>query len=207
MPTRPASTPPPSLPTRVSARDRLLAAADELFYAEGINNVGIDRVIEHAGVAKASLYAHFRSKDELVRAYLQDRHEVRKARVLEQIARHRSPRERLLAVFDAMAEAFAQPGYRGCAFVRANAEMPPGSAAKAVCDHARGWMRELFTTLAREAGARHPEALAQQLVLLYDGAVVALQMDGNVEAAPAARSLAAGLLDAAAARGRELRRG
>src|SRR6478736_7878156 len=88
-------------PTRASARDRLLAAANELFYAEGINNVGIDRVIEHAGVAKASLYAHFRSKDELVRAYLEARHEVRKGRVLERIGRHRSPRERLLAVFDA----------------------------------------------------------------------------------------------------------
>src|SRR6478736_5820401 len=88
-------------PARTSARERLLAAADELFYAEGINNVGIDRVIEHAGVAKASLYSNFRSKDELVRAYLEARHEVRKGRVLERIGRHRSPRERLLAVFDA----------------------------------------------------------------------------------------------------------
>jgi len=187
---------------RASARDRLLAAADELFYKEGINNVGIDRVIEQAGVAKASLYAHFRSKDELVRAYLETRHEARKARVLERIARHRSPRERLLAVFDGVAETFAQPGYRGCAFVRANAEMPPGSVARTVCDTARGWQRELFTTLAREAGARSPEALAQQLVLLYDGAVIAAQMDGDVEAAAAARVLAASLLDAATVRRR-----
>ena len=187
---------------RASARERLLAAADELFYKEGINNVGIDRVIEQAGVAKASLYAHFRSKDELVRAYLQDRHEVRKARVLERIARHRTPRERLLAIFDGVGETVAQPGYRGCAFVRANAEMPPGSPAKTVCDTARGWLRELFATLAGEAGARHPAALAQQLVLLYDGAVIAAQMDGDVDAAAAARVLAARLLDDASARSR-----
>jgi AcrR family transcriptional regulator len=199
------SLPVPSV-QRVSARDRLLAAANELFYKEGINNVGIDRVIEQAGVAKASLYAHFRSKDELVRAYLQDRHEMRKARVLERIAGHRSPRERLLAVFDGVAETFTQPGYRGCAFVRANAEMPQGSVAKTVCDTARGWLHELFTTLAGEAGARNPAALAQQLMLLYDGAVIAAQMDGDVDAVTAARALAASLLDAATTRARASKR-
>jgi AcrR family transcriptional regulator len=186
---------------RASARVRLLAAADELFYREGINNVGIDRVIEQAGVAKASLYAHFRSKEELVRAYLQDRHEVRKATVLDHIARHRSPRERLLAVFDSVTETRARPGYRGCAFVRANAEMPEGSSVKAVCDTARGWQRELFRTLAAEAGARDPGLLAQQLMLLYDGAVIAKQMDGAVDAALAARTMAADLLEASSARG------
>lgn len=186
-------------PARSSARDRLLAAARELFYKEGINNVGIDRVIEHAGVAKASLYSNFGSKDELVRAYLQGMHERRQARILERIARHRSPRERLLAVFDYVAETFALPGYRGCAFVRTSAEMPGGAPGKDVIDAARAWMRELFTGLAREAGARNASALAQQLVLLYDGAVTAAQVDGNVEAAATARSLAAQLVDAAAA--------
>lgn len=185
---------------RTSARERLLAAARELFYKEGINNVGIDRVIEHAGVAKASLYSNFGSKDELVRAYLQEMHDRRQARVLERIARHRSPRERLLAVFDGVAETFAQPGYRGCAFVRTSAEMPMGGPAKEVIDEARAWMRDLFTTLAREAGARNAPVLAQQLVLIYDGAVTAASMDGNTGAAATARSLAANLLDAATAR-------
>jgi AcrR family transcriptional regulator len=187
-------------PARTSARERLLAAADELFYAEGINNVGIDRVIDHAGVAKASLYSNFGSKDELVRAYLERKHEARKELVLERLARHRSPREKLLSVFDGIAARFAMPGYRGCAFVRASSEMPADGPAKEVSDAARGWLRDLFTTLAREAGARNAPALAQQLVLLYDGAVTAAQMDGNVEAAAAARSLAAQLIDAARAR-------
>jgi AcrR family transcriptional regulator len=189
-----------SAPARSSARDRLLAAARELFYKEGINNVGIDRVIEHAGVAKASLYSNFGSKDELVRAYLQGMHEQRSSRVLERIGRHRSPRERLLAVFDYVGETFAQEGYRGCAFVRTSAEMPGGAPGKEVITEARAWMRELFTGLAREAGARNAPALAQQLVLLYDGAVTAAQVDGNVEAAGAARSLAAQLIDAATAK-------
>jgi AcrR family transcriptional regulator len=189
------SAPPAS--TRTSARDRLLAAARELFYKEGINNVGIDRVIEHAGVAKASLYSNFGSKDELVRAYLRGMHERRQARILERVARHRSPRERLLAVFDYVAETFTQPGYRGCAFVRTSAEMPDAGPGKEVIAEARAWIRELFTTLAREAGARNAPALAQQLVLLYDGAVTAAHVDGNTGAAATARSLAANLLDAA----------
>jgi AcrR family transcriptional regulator len=182
---------------RASARERLLESARELFYKEGIKNVGIDRVIEHAGVAKASLYSNFGSKDELVRAYLRGMHERRITRILERIARHRSPRERLLAVFDYVAETFAQSGYRGCAFVRTSAEMPSGAPGKEVIDEARTWMRELFTSLAREAGARNAPALAQQLVLLYDGAVTAASVDGNAAAAAIARSIAATLLDAA----------
>jgi AcrR family transcriptional regulator len=185
---------------RSSARERLLAAASELFYREGINNVGIDRVIEHAGVAKASLYSNFGSKDELVRAYLRGMHERRQARVLERIGRHRSPRERLLAVYDGVAETAAKAGYRGCAFVRTNAEMPVDGPGKEVIDEARAWMRELFTELARDAGARNAPALAQQLVLLYDGAITAASMDGSASAAATARSLAANLLDAAVAR-------
>ena len=103
-------------------------------------------------------------------------------------------------MFDGIAESFAHPGYRGCAFVRTSAEMPGGGPGKEVIDEARTWMRELFTTLAREAGARNAPALAQQLVLLYDGAVTAASMDRNAEAATMARSLAAGLLDAVARR-------
>src|SRR4051794_20178037 len=112
MPT--ATVSPSGSPT--SARERLLAAADELFYAEGIQSVGIDRIIEKAGVAKASLYSTFGSKEELVRAYLQLRHAARMARIDRSLARTDDPRERLLAIFDALGEACATPGFRGCAF-------------------------------------------------------------------------------------------
>lgn len=185
---------------RRSVRERLLAAADELFYSEGINNVGIDRVLEHAGVAKASLYSTFGSKEELVRAYLEGRQQARRARIEAAIARHRSPREQMLAVFDVMEEAFAQPGFRGCAFLMANSELPGGERTRPVCDQYRGWMRDLFQRLAKEAGARHAVTLAQQLMLLYDGALVAAQMDGNAAAAHGARATAAGLIDAAVGR-------
>src|SRR3954463_7462996 len=101
----PATAEPARPLDRRPVRERLLAAADELFYREGINNVGIDRLLEHAAVAKASLYSTFGSKEELVRAYLQGRHMTRRARIEAAMARHRSPREQMLAVFDAMAQA------------------------------------------------------------------------------------------------------
>src|ERR1700742_835024 len=104
-----------------SPRERLLSAADELFYDEGVHSVGIDRVIERAGVAKASLYSAFGSKDELVRAYLELREAGRRQRISERIAKHEAPRDRILAVFDLLGEQAALPGYRGCAFINASA--------------------------------------------------------------------------------------
>ena len=83
---------------RRPARERLLGAADELFYEQGIHTVGIDKIIERAGVAKASLYATFGSKEELVRAYLEGRQEARRARIESHLARHKHPRERILSV-------------------------------------------------------------------------------------------------------------
>jgi len=182
---------------RRPARERLLAAADELFYEEGVNLVGIDRVIERAGVAKASLYDCFGSKEELIRSYLQRRHEARQARVRELLARYATPREKILAVFDSMAEAAAKPDFRGCAFARASAEARPGSSVKAMCDASRAWNLALFADLARQAGAANPDRVAQQLRLLYDGASVSAHVDTSNTAAAAARAMAEMLLDQA----------
>jgi AcrR family transcriptional regulator len=124
-----------------SARDRLLAAANELFYLEGIHTVGIDRVIERAGVAKASLYSTFGSKDELVRAYLEGRARSRQERVSKRIASHDSPRDRILGLFDLLGETVAQPTFRGCAFINASAEGPRDETkAHEVCVGSRAWM-------------------------------------------------------------------
>src|SRR5438094_9298128 len=115
---------------RPSARERLLASANELFYNEGVHTVGIDRDIEQAGVAKASLYNTFGSKDELVRAYLETRHASVTQRIMQAVDRYDAPRERLLAVFEGQGELFAQPGYRRCGFGRASADSHPGDPAE-----------------------------------------------------------------------------
>lgn len=183
---------------RRSPRERLLEAAGELFYAEGIQSVGIDRVIERAGVAKASLYSTFGSKEELVKAYLDERH----ARILGRLrdavdaVDPADPVARILAVFDAQAEIFRAPDYRGCAFTAATAEAPRDGR---IDDAARAYRREiraLLTELAAAAGAPDPPLLASQLQLLYDGGGSAANLDRDPSIAGAVRAAAASLISA-----------
>lgn len=185
---------------RMSARERLLAAADELFYENGVNTVGIDRVIERAGVAKASLYDCFGSKDELVRSYLQARSEARQARINERLSRYATPEEKILSIFDLLGEIASKPGYRGCAFARAGSDASSSDRVKGVCEESRGFIRGKFTDLAREAGASEPELLGRQLVLLYDGASISAHLDGNPHAVSTARTLAAEMVSAASSK-------
>ena len=181
-----------------SARERLLDAANQLFYEQGVHTVGVDRVVERAGVAKATLYTLFGNKDGLVRAYLTARDEAIRERITrELVARYKTPRERLLGVFNVQGLTFRDPRFHGCAFARASAEAPQGSSVEEVAEGHRGWLRSLFLELAKEAGARNPEELARQLMLLYDGAAISAWMDHNPSAATAARSVATALVDAA----------
>jgi AcrR family transcriptional regulator len=183
--------------TRRPARDRLLSAADELFYGHGINVVGIDRVIEKAGVAKASLYECFDGKEDLIRSYVQARDERRRARILQRIEPLKNPKDKALAVFDILSELASRPDFRGCAFIRAGAESTPESTVRSACQDAREWMRQLFLGIARETRAKDPENLARQLTVLYDGAAVSAQFGGGATAVASARATAGLLLDAA----------
>jgi AcrR family transcriptional regulator len=184
-------------PERPSARDRLLNAANELFYEEGVHTVGIDRVIERAGVAKATLYSAFGSKEELVLAYLQARHAFTQHRMEQELEEnYATPRERLVGVFVIQGTNFV-PGFRGCAFVSASAESPDGGSVQHATDEFRRWLRGLFERLATEAGAKEPHALAQELVLLYDGAGLSAWMDRDPSATVAAQKVAKLLVDGA----------
>jgi AcrR family transcriptional regulator len=179
-----------------TARERLLASASELFYNEGVQSVGVDRVIAHAGVAKATLYNLFGNKEGLVLAYLAERHGGTTAGIKAAVDRHGNPRRRLLAVFDAQAQVFAQPGFRGCAFVAAYAEAPlEGLVAQAAGDY-RSWMRALFVDLAEQAGAVDPPELARQLQIIFDGGMIAAWMDHDPSIATSSRAAAEALLDA-----------
>ncbi len=162
-----------------------------------MQTVGIDRVIERAGVAKASLYNTFGSKENLVQAYLEDRHRATLDRLQGSIARHSDPRQRLLAVFDAQAEIFAEPTFHGCAFISASAEAPDGGLIEHAADDYRAEILTLLTDLSRDAGASEPAALGRQLQLLFDGGGLAAQMDRDPDVAGAAKAAGALLLDAA----------
>jgi AcrR family transcriptional regulator len=187
----------PTTTTKPSPRERLLDAATELFYAEGVHTVGIDRVIERAGVAKASLYSTFGNKEGLVRAYLEQRHEVVLERLQRAAAAETDPVKRLLAVFDSQAAQFDRPDYRGCAFAAAAAESPAeGQIAEATAEY-RAEVRDLFVELAAEAGFADPDRLADQLKLIYDGSSVAANLDHNPGIASPARAAARILIEAA----------
>jgi AcrR family transcriptional regulator len=189
---------------RRTAKQRLLDAADDLFYSEGIHTVGIDRVIAHAGVAKGSLYYSFTGKDELVHDYLAHRHARWADRVTAGIEAHADPRARILAVYDVLGTLFAQPNYRGCAFMNATAEAAPDSVEARAATTFRAWVHNLFLDLATDVDARDPKPLAETLVLLYDGAVATAQMDKAPEAARTARRTAEFILDNASTRSKAL---
>ena len=180
-----------------SPRERLLAAADELFYNEGIHTVGIDRIIEKAGVAKGSLYYNFDGKDDLVRQYLLGRFAKTAERLEHAVAGTDDPRERVLRVFDSLGERMREPDFRGCAFARATAEASADGPEAEETAAARDWLHGFFTRLTVDLGAPNAPVLAEQFILLYDGARSAFQMDHDPRAADAARGVAEVLLDAA----------
>jgi AcrR family transcriptional regulator len=114
------------------ARQRLLDAADELFYHQGMHRVSINRVIEKAGVPAETLREAFGSADELARAYLRARHTRLQDAITRELPGYPTPRERLVGVFEIHGQSFAEPGFRGCALVTASAEALPGGVVEEV---------------------------------------------------------------------------
>ena len=192
---------------RQSARERLLDAADQLFYREGVHVVGVDRIVERAGVTKATLYNTFGSKEDLVRAYLEQHMRRRQERIARILSAKDTPRERILGIFGEIEKLLEGSDFRGCRFIMATAEARPGDASEVVAEQYRTWLKSVFTDLAREAGAIDPKQLGRRLLLLYDGAAVAARMDQDRrDAAAATRSAAEELLEAAIPATRSSRR-
>lgn len=182
-------------PKRPSARERLLQTADRLFYADGVHAVGIDRIIEEAGVAKGSLFYNFANKEALVEAYLDGRDQQRRARVQKYLDGLEDPVEKMLAVFDALQEAVERPDWNGCPFANANAEAPADGMEAQALKRFRGWMSDLLLGFAREADFEDPSTVAGKLVVLYDGAVANSNLDAHPGAVRMARDMAAHVLN------------
>lgn len=163
-----------STPVRApsATRARILDVATELFYAQGIRATSADRIIERVGVTKVTFYRHFRSKGDLVVAYLQlqaaaDRDWMEKAR------REGDPLASLQALATGIGAASCSPGFRGCPFINAAAEFPDRDdpVRVAVDDHRR-WMLGEFEAIAAEAEVGDVRSAARQLMILRDGAMV-----------------------------------
>ncbi|TPW78360.1 TetR/AcrR family transcriptional regulator [Schumannella sp. 10F1B-5-1] len=160
-------------PTRGTAtRERLLDAAAERFYAQGIRATSADRIIDDVGVTKVTFYRHFRTKSDLVVAYLERQSAAERAWMLS-TRQQSDPRGSLRELATGIGEASCQAGFRGCAFINAAAEFPDADdPVRAVVAAHRSWMRDQFAEIAAEAGASDARAVADQLMLLRDGAMV-----------------------------------
>ena len=180
-------------------RERILRVADQLFYSRGLRAVGVDEIVARSETAKASLYAHFPTKDALIAGYLQQRSDDWRRHLESEVERRGgSPVARLDHVFAILAEGCATPGFRGCPFINAAVEFPdPAHPARVVGSQHRAWVRALLLDLAQRAGLEDRERLADQLSLLYDSAMVGTQLSGTPASALTARDAARLLVDAA----------
>jgi AcrR family transcriptional regulator len=186
-------------PAKSSARDRIMQAASTLFYQEGVQNVGIDRIITESGVAKMSLYNHFKSKDALIAAWLQQRDANWRAWFQETVEQQATvPTERLLAMFDALAEWFSQPDFRGCAFINSSVELvdPEHPGYQVAIEHQQT-IYNYILQLVKSAEIANPEVVADQLLLLVEGAIVVAMMRRSPAAAVQAKAAAATLIQTA----------
>jgi AcrR family transcriptional regulator len=187
-------------PRQGSVAERILATADELFYREGVRAVGIQRVIDEAGIAKASLYAHYASKDDLVAACMDRRGQATRTALTAALdAAPDNPRAKLLALFDFQRQAVIDPGFHGCPVQKTHAELMLAESdhpAKKVTAAHRQWMLELFARLVKEARLTSPEYVAGALVVLFDGAIATTMVDGDANATRYARLAAEQIIDA-----------
>ncbi|MGW5188590.1 TetR/AcrR family transcriptional regulator [Kribbella sp. NPDC004138] len=156
------------------ARARLLGTAGELFYADGIHAVGIDRVVAEAKVTRATLYRHFPSKDDLIVAYLTQADAAIRERVETARAESSGPEDVIRAVSRFIAEDIQRDGFRGCAFLNAAAEYPDPEFGvhQAVLSH-RQWFLDTMTELFTDLGKIDAEPAARHFVMLRDGAMAA----------------------------------
>jgi AcrR family transcriptional regulator len=182
--------------TSTDARARILDCAYDLFSRRGVRGVGVDEIIDKAGVAKATLYRHFRSKDELVLAFLEQREQLWTLDWVEAEARRRgaTPEERLLAIFDAFDEWFRREDFEACSFVNVLLEMgtahPLGAASARYLKN----IRDVVRSLAEEAKLRDPEAFALSWHILMKGSIVQAA-EGDVDAGRRAKAIARLLID------------
>ena len=179
---------------RIPMSERILQTADRLFYGKGIRAVGVDAIAATAGISKRSLYDTYPSKEALVEAYLRRR--VRPAPASDE-----PPAARVLELFQRLHDWFAGGDFRGCPFVNAVAELGDDcSAARRIAAQYRAERMGLVRDWLAEAGAREPERLAVQIMLLADGAIASMLVHGDPGVAWTATDAARALMRAAGVR-------
>ncbi|MFF5588800.1 TetR/AcrR family transcriptional regulator [Streptomyces hygroscopicus] len=181
------------------AARRVLDAAAELFYGRGINAVGVDLIAKRAGVTKKTLYERFGSKEALVAAYLRERDERWRAWLTAEVDKS-PPADRVLATFDALAAWMRRENPRGCGFVNAAAELPDaGHPARQVIADQKRWLRGYLRHLCEDADVAAPDELADELLLLHEGATVLYGLSAVADPVGISRRMALRALERAGA--------
>jgi len=181
----------------LTLQEKILQAASELFYSQGIRATGVDAIAKAANTTKMSLYKYFPSKDDLVLAFLRKRDEDFRVWFADQVnGRADTPKTKLLAVFDVIGEWMGVPEFRGCAFINAAAEFSlDGNPVHQVSAEFYEHFRSYIADLAEQSGSRSPRTLALQLSLLIEGAIVSEQMKRNSGSAEQAKQAAIILIE------------
>lgn len=192
-----ASPSPAAAPaTPASVRDIIVDSADRLYYAKGIQSVGMDELRSAAGVSLKRLYSEFPSKEDIVLAVMERRHELWTTGVSALVDDAETPRDRLLAIYDYLAGWFSDDSFRGCGFINAFGELGGVSPAVAtITREHKASFQDYVADLVADAGA--PASLAPQLAILAEGAQTTAAITGSPEAALHARRAAETLIDAA----------
>lgn len=191
-----STTAPPIVGSALSARDRLLAAAQLLFYGEGIHSVGVDRIIQTAGVTRATMYKQFDGKEGLVLAYLEGEDAQLRALFAAAAAASDDPQVLLDLVVEGIAADIRERHTRGCPFINAAAEYPDAGPVRDLIAAHREWFRGMLVKIASAAHLTEPEEVAAALVLLRDAALVGGYLDGQERVAPAFARTARGVIAA-----------
>lgn len=183
--------------SQTPAKERILDTADRLFYRDGFRAVGIDTIIAEAGVAKMTLYRHFPSKDDLIVAYLEKSNQVFWERLEQQTSGIADPTEQLIAIFSGIEQFASRPENLGCTFQAVASDFPdaehPGH--QVAIAHKRA-VRQRLADLAHQADLTQPDELANQLLLLLDGAMIAVRVFGPGDAATGLTNAARTLIEA-----------
>ncbi|MDO9268062.1 MAG: TetR/AcrR family transcriptional regulator [Methylobacter sp.] len=181
----------------LNLQEKILQAASELFYSQGIRATGVDAIVKAASTTKMSLYKYFSSKDDLVIAFLRKRDEDFRAWFVDQVnGKADTPKAKLLAIFDVIGEWMAVPEFRGCAFINAAAEFPlEGNPVHQVSAEFYDHFRNYIADLAEQSGSKSPKNLALQLSLLIEGAIVSEQMKRHSGSAEQAKQAALVLIE------------
>ncbi|QEM02540.1 TetR/AcrR family transcriptional regulator [Mucilaginibacter rubeus] len=170
-----------------AVRNQIVETASRLFYKQGYNATGINQIIEEAGVAKASLYQHFHSKEDLLVEYLTVKGAETNAALKAEAEKFGAPKEKVLAVFDFLAEVSAQPEYYGCNFLNIVSELPVDSErVREIIRKQKDGVRAMFADILRPV---HKEKLADELYMLFDGALITNKVHGNAWPIQTAKTL------------------